>query len=448
MRIICIRNGLDIRSIICNFADTKKSSFTAMIKIMLGALVASLTLLSACSNTIPQTPTPEGRQDIVLTRTQQEFVTKGNGFAMNLVQKLDQEYTGKSFVCSPLSIQFALGMVNTGAVGETSGEITEMLGFGDADAAAINEYAKVLTDALTTVDNTTRMDIANLLVHNSHGVPAGKTLLKAPFTSALESSYKAGIEAFDFMKDNTATLRRINSWCAQKTEGMIPEILKEVKPDALAYFLNAIYFKGIWRQKFTAQQTSPQAFTREDGTTVQVDMMHQTADFGYGEDKICKRLTMPYGNGAFRLTAFLPNAGCSVSDVIASLDGNSIREQIGHQYEETVTVAFPKFETSSTLPLNDVLEALGMKRAFVSGLADFTAMSDWADCISLVLQKARIKLDEEGTEAAAVTVVEMMKATAVGPSDPLVFIADHPFFYVISEISTGAILFAGIYTGD
>ena len=418
-------------------------------KKILISLMAMISALAACGENCSSEPAPgkpNKRENIELTKEQQEFVAKGNEFALKLIGKL---YKEKSFICSPLSLQFALGMVNAGARGATSDEICAMLGYGTGDPEAVNAYAKLLADALASVDNTTRMDIANVLVYNTHDDNDGGIRLKEPYIKALNKYYDAGIETFDFTTENQKALGRINGWCAEKTNGMIPSILGQVSPLALCYILNAVYFKGIWANKFNKSSTREQDFYPEKGASKKVEMMRITEDFAYSSNETWKTLTMPYGNKAFRLTAFLPQSGKTVSDVLARLDASALDFATRRAYFDEIIVAFPKFETASELPLNDVLKELGMKKVFKSGAADLKGMCESASNVSNVFQKAKIKLDEEGTEAAAVTVVQVDGCTAIpNPPEPKRFIADHPFLYVITEVSTGAVIFAGCYAGD
>ena len=418
-------------------------------KTILCILMAGISLTSFGEKALREAPLKDKsneRKDIVLTEAQQKFVTGGNGFSLKLVNKL---YKGKSFICSPLSLQFALGMVNAGAQGATSDEICTMLGYGVGAPDEVNAYSKLLSDGLTSVDKTTSMDIANVLVYNTNFNGQGGVSLNKPFVNSLEKYYDAGIELFDFEKDKFAALGRINGWCSEKTHKMIPSILDDVNPISLCYILNAVYFKGMWANKFDKRWTREEDFFPEKGAAKKVEMMHLTDDFGYTANDVWKSLTMPYGNKAFRLTAYLPQKGKTVADVLATLDAETLARTSGVRYTEEVRVSFPKFETASTMPLNDVLKELGMKKAFKSGAAELKLMSPYANCISQVLQKAKIKLDEEGTEAAAVTVVAVEGCTAIpNPPEPLTFRADHPFFYVITEVSTGAVIFAGCYAGD
>lgn len=420
-------------------------------KKILISLMAIFSALAAFGKNSSPAPDPTGgksnkREDISLTKAQQEYVAKGNEFALKLVGKL---YKDKSFICSPLSLQFALGMVNAGARGATSDEICAMLGYGAQDPDAVNVYAKVLADALSSVDKSTRMDIANVLVYNTHDDKGGGIRLKDEYVKALNKYYDAGIETFDFTTENQQALGRINGWCAEKTNGMIPSILGQVSPLALCYILNAVYFKGVWANKFNKSSTREQDFHPEKGASKKVEMMHITEDFAYSSNETWKTLTMPYGNKAFRLTAFLPQSGKTVSDVLAKLDASALDFATRRAYFDEIIVAFPKFETESELPLNDILKELGMKKVFKSGAADLKGMCESASNVSNVFQKAKIKLDEEGTEAAAVTVVQVDGCTAIpNPPEPKRFIADHPFLYVITEVSTGAVIFAGCYAGD
>jgi len=338
-------------------------------------------------------------------------------------------------------------MVLNGANGETAEEISRVLGYGEGKADAVNDFCRTFANEVAKVDPSTRLDIANVVVYNTHNDVDG-IRLKEPFTAALSEYYDANVETFDFSVQHDEALRRINGWCAEKTENMIPSILDEVDDKLLSYFMNAIYFKGIWADKFNKDATVDEEFTPEGGKTKKVPMMRRTGKFAFTANDTFKALSLPYGNGAFRMTVFLPQEGHTIKEVAGNLTADSFRETLSTMGSQEVIVRLPRFETASTLQLKDILVDLGMRTSFVSGQADFTGISDYADCISMVLQKARVKVDEEGTEAAAVTIIGMVEATAIRPEEPVPFIADHPFLYFISEISTGSVLFAGAYTGD
>ena len=212
----------------------------------------------------------------------------------------------------------------------------------------------------------------------------------------------------------------------------------------LCYLLNALYFKSCWSLKFNKERTVSEPFTLASGAKKQTPMMKQNGDFRYGEGTTFTALRIPYGNGAYSMTVLLPRNGKSTKDVAAELATTdwSVLLRKFSSYETDLWL--PKFETKYGEKLNDILIDMGMAKAF-DPTADFTAMSPDALCLSFVRQDAVIKVDEEGTEAAAVTSAGVIKNTSVETPKYVVFHADHPFLYIISEQSTGAILFAGRY---
>ena len=227
---------------------------------------------------------------------------------------------------------------------------------------------------------------------------------------------------------------------------MIPKILDEVSPDMLAYLLNAMYFKSQWSNKFSKDATIDKPFTDEAGNKAQVKMMRQEKKFPYMENELFQAVSLPYGNSAFSMTVILPKAGKTVSQAVAALKGNGWKECMNNMYHEEVDLWLPRFETQFHIKLNDILSEMGMPLAFDEKKADFKAMSLYALALSFVQQDAAIKVDEEGTEAAVISSAGMMEATAVAPGHIYKFHADHPFLYLITEKSTGAILFAGRYS--
>ena len=204
--------------------------------------------------------------------------------------------------------------------------------------------------------------------------------------------------------------------------------------------------KGSWTDKFDSKQTRERSFTRADGTRKNVPMMSQTHEFSYGETKAFQFVRLPYGNRAFSMTVMLPFSGYTTKNISEWLTADAWASLESHPCE--VDLWLPRFETKFYIQLNDILSEMGMPRAFQNGLAEFHAMSDLADCLDFVQQHAMIKVNEEGTEAAAVSSAGMEKYTSIGPSDTKIFHADRPFLYIISENSTGTILFAGRYGAD
>lgn len=421
-----------------------------MKKILLIALMFTgyIALGSSCEkNDNEEVEAPKERTTIALTRSQTMLVGSGNALATNLMKLITSDNEG-SFIFSPLSVGYALAMVNNGAKGETEKQIRDVIGFGDNSASDVNEFYKYLTQSLLGVDNTVKMNIANAQVFNTFIGDESK--YNKSYKSALTNYYDALFEGYDFIKDNGKALSAINSWASKQTEGMINPLLEELSPDSATLLMNAIYFKGSWADKFNASNTRKEQFTMAGGKKIEVEMMNQTSNVSYRAMNGYKVISKPYGNGAFKMTFILPNEGISTAELVKDFDRSTWEVLTKDTGEREVKIKIPKFETSFKLELNDYLKSLGMTDAFLGSKADFSNMSDELSLyISKIFQKARIKVEEKGTEAAAVTVIDMKVTSALpSPSEPPTFYATRPFLYAISEISTGAILFMGQYNGN
>lgn len=415
-----------------------------MKKTLMIAAVAVLGLVSCHKEdiTIPAEDLIE-RKDFVLTRSQQEFVQANNGFALELFKRVSQSEKGQNLLISPLSVTIDFGMVNNGAVGKTQQEIYETLGYKDGSVDGLNDFCRTMMEQSSAVDPSTTLEIANAGIINKM-YPG----LKDSFTKTVKSVYDAEVIYKDFSKEDIKSL--VNNWCKEKTHGMIPELLTQpVSPSEYAHFLNAVYFKGIWTNKFKKDDTKSEKFTREDGSTLTVKMMHQKDRFNLGGiGGLCSALSLPYGNQAYRMTFLLPYEGKTLADLINALDADAWNSLKMAGFD--VDVKIPSFETEFKITLKDILQEMGIKRAFgVGGSPDFSAMTSAPIFISDVLHKAKIKVDEEGSEAAAVTdIIMVLGAADPGATPPTyVFHADRPFLYVITEVSTGAIYFIGQFTG-
>lgn len=410
----------------------------------LASILMSLAIAAGCSAF--QKPDsgddqkPIERKDIALTKAQQGYVQAGNTFAFNLYREVLKQQES-SFMVSPLSIEYALSMLCNGAVGTTQTEILNLLGYKAGEMADVNEFCKYLTDALYKVDNTVKLNIANALIANTE-----KARLKKDYISILSTYYDALAKGYNFSSENAAALSYINNWAKEQTNGMIPKLLDDLSPNTYAMLMNAIYFKGIWSEaiKFDTKNTKADKFTREDKTETKVDYMNKQAEMGYAVAEGFRMVGLPYGNGAYQMVVMLPDEGKKLSDMAASITGETL---LALRPNTTVNLKLPKFETENTIQLNEVLQALGMQLAF-TGSADFSAMAEDPLYVSRVFQKAKIKVDEKGSEAAAVTVIDI-KESAYFPGAEVIpeFYATRPFMYLIREISTGAILFMGKYDG-
>ena len=380
------------------------------------------------------------RKEVKLSAAQRQLVTEGNAFSMQFLDRVNAAGK-KDYILSPLSMQFLLGMILEGARGDTADEIAAVLGYTSADAAAVNDYCRSMLDQLPELDKKTKILIADAIY-----VDEGFDLL-ADYKKTVAKYYDAEVSNLDF-QDTQGSAAIINKWCSDHTEGLITKILDETSPDMLCYLLNALYFKSSWAKKFNASLTTDRKFAKEDGTSAKVPMMQDVGDYRYAEGTSFRAVLLPYGNGTFSMSVLLPKDGKKVADVTAELKDTDWGSFTAKMYFSEVDLWLPKFQTKFGIKLNDILSAMGMPAAFDPYKADFKAMSPDALCLSFVRQDAVIKVDEEGTEAAAVSSAGMMKETSVGPSDFIVFHADHPFLYLITEASSGAVLFAGRYGNE
>lgn len=391
-------------------------------------------------------PLKNVRHDISLTPEERKLVQSNNDFAFNLFRKVRLSPSSEqseepsapnsqpSTILSPLSITFALGMMNNGAAGQTQQEINNVLGFGSAGADAINQFCRKLLSEAPTLDETTSAEIANtVFVNSGQGYE-----LQQGFIDKASAFYDAQPQALNFYETSQA-IGIINGWANVHTHGMIPYLFSSensFNKNAATYLLNALYFKGAWTNKFNKEQTRDEPF--DGGQTV--PMMHQWEEFFYAENDLCQTIRLPYGNEAYQMTVFLPREDKTIDDVLATLNGSNWTFP-AYRYE--VDLKLPRFSTSASIPLADCMKALGMPTAFTQQ-AEFPYFGNRNICITSMFQKAAIDLDEEGTEAAAVTVIG---AETTSIPRTATFHADRPFLYIISEQSTGAIFFIGQYTG-
>lgn len=406
----------------------------------MGSLAVAACLLMvafSCEKINDQNDDPDNPyQEIEITTKSADFVQKGLPFTFDYIGRINGA-TEENYIISPLSMQFLLGMILDGTRGETADEICTVLGYGKGEVDAVNEYCLSVLQQLPELDKKTTLSIANAIVVNQQ-----YSLLDS-YQATVGKYYEAFVSKMDF-SDSDAAVTEINQWCSDHTGGMVPKVLERVSIDILCYLFNALYFKSEWKFMFDKSATSDEDFTNGAGQKVKVKMMRQAENYQYAENDIYQVVNLPYGNGAFSMMVFLPKSGYGISDVIGELkkaDWNSLRKGMGIS---EVDLWLPRFETKFGIKLNDILIAMGMPLAFDDNRADFSAMSPDALCLSFVRQDAAIKVDEEGSEAAAVSSAGVF-ATSPGPTPHTVFHADHPFLYLITEASTGAVLFAGRY---
>ena len=384
-------------------------------------------------------------EPIQLTQEQQVFANDNNGFTLNFLKTVNEaDKSGKSFIYSPLSITYVLGMVNDAAIGQTEQELEQVLGFHQGGIQAVNDYCKKQIDGLPKVDNKVTLNIANALFVNKN-----MATLKAQYQQDMKQYYDAQAENLDF--NSPSTLSTINGWCNDHTNGMIPNILDEIDPAIVTYLLNAIYFKADWASKFDQKNTKEETFTTENGKT-KLPLMHQKVLIKYLKNDIYAAVEMPYGNGYWDMTIMLPEEGKTTDDIINYLAKIGLSEA---SYPHEVDLKLPRFETASDTNTLDIgliglLQKMGINLVFDSCFAEIPNMCENGNVyISMMRQKAKIKVNEEGSEAAAVTIAGVKFTSSMEPEEypKATFHANRPFVYVIREASSGVILFVGKFTG-
>jgi len=396
------------------------------------------------------------QKPLQLTEEQRVFANDNNGFTLNFLKKVNEtDRSGRSFIYSPLSITYVLGMVNDAATGNTEKELEETLGFHEGGIQAVNDYCKNLIDNLPKADEDVELDIANAIFLNKDYT------LKPQFEQDMAHYYDARAEALDF--SSSKTLGHINDWCKKQTKGMIPSILDNVDPDMVSYLLNAIYFKADWTKKFDPKNTKNEKFETGKGST-EMPMMQQDVYISYVKNETYSAVRIPYGNSLWSMTVMLPEEGKTTDDIVNHLaengfsdveDYSNLGDGVFRTYE--VDLKLPRFETSSDTKeleggLISLLQQMGIRQAFDKDFAEIPNMCNKPVYIEMMRQKARIKVNEEGSEATAVTVAGMAEVTSAGPNQEEVipkatFHANRPFVYVIREMSSGVILFVGKFTG-
>lgn len=377
-------------------------------------------------------------QYIELTQEQKALVAKSNDFSFNLYRAIHAADNQKSNITSPLSVAYVLGMLNDGAAGNTAKEISQVLGFG-ATKQTINEYCKALIDQAPIADPSVILQIANIIAANQD------VTLEKDFKNDMQNYYSAEVASLDFSKQSSVDY--LNSWCKEKSGGMIPSIIDALSPEDLLVLMNAVYFKATWTEKFDEKETQEEVFTKADGSTIKLPMMHRNAQIRYCTNDVYTGIWLPFGSGdRWSMKVLLPEEGKTIDDIVRSLTGESWENN--YWQHAIVDIKMPRFSTKSDIMLNDMVSKLGAPSIFDPQKADFSLISKNQKqfYVSQMKQKAAIEVNEEGTKTTAVTVSMMTGSNIVNGKGE--FHANRPFVYVIQEWSSGAIFFIGTFQGN
>lgn len=399
------------------------------------ALVVVLVLhVGGCSDsTGPGEDVPTLELPRALTTTEVSLIVRSNAFGLELVREMVERDGRPNIVVSPLSASMALGMTMNGAAGETLEAMRSTLGFGGLSLEEINDSYRSLIDLLVELDPQVEFTVANSVWTNA------EVLFRDSFFQSVTAAFDARVETRDF--GDASTLGEINGWVNEKTNGRINRILDQIDPQLVMLLLNAIYFDGAWTTRFDPDMTRSADFHRADGSVVSVEMMSlvdetlplvRTGDFSVVE--------LPYGGGTYSMVVVVPHPPVDARSFLVALDEAQWESILGALTPGDLgLLSIPKMTLSYDALLNEPLKDMGMDVAFHSG-ADFTGMSPEGGqfCIDFVRQKTFIEVDEEGTQAAAVTAVGVAIRAFTG------IVVDRPFVFAIRERLSGTTLFMGL----
>ena len=367
---------------------------------------------------------------------QQKLASANIGFAFKLLKQLAKEQPGANIFISPYSASTVLQMACNGAGGQTKTEMQQVLGTTSLTAEALNAAAKDCDRSLNSLGTNVDLTAANAIWYRK-GTP-----VKPAFVACNQQFFGATVDALDF--DDPRSVGIMNAWASEKTHGRINGIADGlINPLTELVLANAVYFKGKWEEPFDKKSTKDRAFHFRAARQKQIPMMAQTRKFTYRRGSGYQAVRLPYQGCALAMYVFLPDAGSSPEKLISIMNGDTWQRVTQPGFSEREgTVVLPRFKVEYGVELKEPLKALGMRAAF--GKADLSGISDRDLSISAVRQRAFVEVNEEGTEAAAVT---MATIESTGPSTtpkPFQMIVDRPFLFLIEDQQTRTILFMGV----
>ena len=398
-------------------------------------LLGSLLLFSQCNkeDTVKD-PDPVAGLNCEANTEACQVSAANTEFGFNLFRELHEEAPDKNVFISPLSVATALSMTVNGAEGQTRADMMATLEQTGLSLEQANEGFRQLLTLLPALDPEVQLLLANSIWYRQ-GFPA-----KEPFLSANRDYFDSEVAELNFADPQARVT--INNWVNSNTNGLIESIVDQPIPsNVVMYLINAVYFKGAWRHPFDPEFTAPWEFQLENGSTTEVQMMNYGQGFlPYFENEMFQAIDLAYADSAFTMSVFLPKPGHTVDDIIGQM--NNANWDLWTQsfvYQE-LFFQFPKFKMKYEESLVKVLTDMGMGLAFAPGLADFSGIADAALNIDEVRHKAVIEVNEEGSEAAAVTSVVIVETSV--PLIPMMYV-DKPFVFAIRDAQSNGILFIG-----
>jgi serpin B len=370
---------------------------------------------------------------ITLTKKSAEIIEADHAFGFELFKEICRDSEEENIMISPMSVSYALGMTYNGAAGTTLDAFNEVLHFGGLTNQEVNESYKDLMDQLLNLSEEVDFALANSIWFKE-GYPVLEEFIKTN-----EEYFRAAVKEADF--SDPKTLDMINGWIEEQTNDKIKDMLDQIPVDVVMYLINAIYFNADWKYEFPKEDTYEGDFYLENGSKTAVDYMVLDGDFQYTLMDDFTAVELPYSDSSFSMVVMLPHLESSISSLIESLHVDSWNSWFENSHRIGIRLVLPKFKYEFKDLLNDPLKTLGLGVAFSDNANFSRIVPDRSLSISRVIHQTFIDVQEEGTEAAAATIVEIKELSSSGSM--VSFRADHPFLYLIKENSTGAIVFMG-----
>lgn len=372
--------------------------------------------------------------DVSTPMTNQKLTQSNSEFSFKLFSNLVQKSQNENVFISPASIIFTLSMLYNGAGGQTQQDMSQALGLTGLSLDEINQSNQALQNTLQKNQEQTQLTIANSLWTRQE-VKFNDTFLKNS-----QQYYQAEVSRLNF-NDSTKSVKTINQWVSDRTQGKITQIIDSIKPEDVLFLINAIYFKGMWQTPFDAKLTTPQTFYLANGKTKQHSMMSREGEYAYSETEQFQAVKLPYGEGQLNFYLFLPKENSNVNRLIEQLNAEQWKQFTGQFRRRNGLLAMPRFKLEYETNLNETLQKLGMNRIFQK--ADFSKLTDVPVEVSEVKHKTFVEVNEKGTEAAAVTSIGIRATSASPTQEPFTMIVNRPFLCVIQDRQTETILFMG-----
>lgn len=394
-----------------------------------------MALCAFCSCQTNDSDTNENKT-INLDEKSAQLIEADNTFGLEVFQKIREESEKENIMISPLSISVAFAMAYNGADKDTKTEMEKAMKLNGLTKEQINNSYKLLIKALQSLDEKVVFEIANAIFY------ADGFTVKPDFLTINKTVYDAEVEKLNF--SSQSAVDRINDWVSDKTNDKITKIIENLSPLDRMVLLNAIYFNGIWTNKFDEKGTHNLSFTKTNGTILEVPMMQKEEKLNYTANSLFSAVKMPYGNGQYNMIVMLPATGKNSQNVIDALSFSNWKKWMTEfETKDPVVVTMPRFKFAFETKLNDVLKKMGMNKAFQPNVADFSKIADEDLYISSAIHKSFIDVNENGTEAAAVTSITFTTTSAGNEPPKTIFYVDKPFVFAITEKDTDAILFIG-----